>query len=401
MMSGQSKEAPKEIHFELLQGIGDGRAYLTQTVPLVVWNNVALIQKANSGLTLFDRFTLECLLQLGTCDVEDLCEVLSIDEALSLWWLEMFEMRGMARRMGETTFAPNIDLCKEALTSNFIAEKNEVIKTILWFPQSGEMVVMNPQDAILKKLSKIDPFALFPFSDEVSSQTRSELIKRSLDQSLLYGSDADSIEEAIDRNRLDSKTCAAYLLEMDLDKIGQDFADLNVYGFRSQRGEPKRRESREIKRCSIRLPILRVLIRASQKKIDDLSNSLLDAMKRKGLLQPELRGNHANAILEYKQAQIMAEKEPLTLRKRIRFNIGSETIYEVPLELVPADENTQLLINLDSAVSAFMAAELSNSCLEAISAEYNLLAADISLRLWELRYYKAIYELRESRDFFE
>jgi hypothetical protein len=389
------------IQTELLQAHAEGGAFLTQTVPMQVWTGVVLTEEVSSGLSVFDRFTLECLIQLGTCRVEDLCEVIGIDNGLATWWLESVEMKGLANKLGEATFTPNIDLCVDALASNSIQMKTETEKTIVWFAQTSEMIVLSPQDTMIKTLSKVEPTARFPFPSSVGGTSRGELIGQSLEKGLLYGDAVHSIVEVSDSKTLDEDTCPAYQLEVNLDKIEDATTKVNIYGFPAIKGARAAKAKRDMVRHSMTIPTLRQFMDASLSKVGELSKSLCEAMENEGFSEPKMLDNRAVATLEYDKARSMIEAALLNCHKRIRFVIDGEMAYEIPLELVPADDKVASLIHLDGAVRIFLDEALSDEPLERICIEYGVSEEGISQRLWQLKHYAVIYQLRERGDFSE
>lgn len=390
-----------EIHTELLQAHREGEALLTQTVPIQIWSGVVFTQEIITGLSVFERFTLECLLQLGTCGAEDICEVIGIDSGLAQRWLEIVESKGLATRLDEATFIPNVGLCVDALARNSIKEEKETEKTIAWFAQTSEMVVLSSKDPMIRILSTIKPKAGFEIPSTVADVSRGELIKQSLENSLLYGDEADSIIGVRDSTPLGDKPCPAYLLEINLNKTNHGPAETNIYGYPEKNENQHGKTGIDMIMKSMSIPTLKKFMGASLKRVSDLSNSLCRAMEDEGFLWPKMQENGAVATLHYDKAQSMIKEALLNCQKRIRFIIDNDMVYEIPLELVPADDKVASLICLDSAVTAFLKEPMSDGLLEKICIEYDVSVKDASRRLWQLKHYAIIYQLREQQDFNE
>ena len=112
-------------------------------------------------------------------------------------------------------------------------------------------------------------------------------------------------------------------------------------------------------------------------------------------------GDNGQATLDYEKAREMAEQALLDCNKRISFVIDGEIEYEIPLLLVHSDERVAALIHLDVAVKQLLATKASASVLADICEEFGVTKKDVVLRLWRLKQYAAIYQLREEQDFFE
>jgi hypothetical protein len=390
-----------EIDIELLRTHDEGGALLTQAVPIQIWTGVVITQEVITGLSVFERFTLECLVQLDTCGAEDICEVIGIDHGLAKRWLEIVEMKGLATRQDEATFIPNVGPCVEALAKNSIKERKEAEKTIAWFAQTSEMILLGPNDPMIRILSKVKPKARFEIPNSVAHVSRGSLIEQSLDKSLLYGDEAHSIIGVKDSTLLGEDTCAAYLLEINLDKINHTTVETNVYGHPAKKEGQHGKNGNFMIRQPMSIPTLPEFIGASLKKVSGLSNSLSKAMEGEGFLSPQMLQNSAVATLNYDKALSMLEEGLLSSHKRIRFTIDSEMVYEIPFELIPADDKTASLINLDSAVRALLELPISEEALDKICIEYDVSQKDVSKRLWQLKQYAMIYQLREQQDFNE
>jgi hypothetical protein len=124
-------------------------------------------------------------------------------------------------------------------------------------------------------------------------------------------------------------------------------------------------------------------------------------MKNEGLLDPKIQDYSGQATLDYRKAREIAEQALLDCNKRISFVIDGEIEYEIPLLLVHSDDKVAALINLDVAVKHLLKKKASACILAEICEEFDVMKKDVVLRLWQLKQYAAIYQLREEQDFFE
>ena len=124
-------------------------------------------------------------------------------------------------------------------------------------------------------------------------------------------------------------------------------------------------------------------------------------MKNVGLLDPKIQGGSGQATLDYEKARKMAEQALLGCNKRISFVIDGEIEYEIPLLLVHSDDRVAALIHLDVAVKQLLSTKASASILAEICEEFDVTKKNVVHRLWRLKQYAAIYQLREEQDFLE
>jgi hypothetical protein len=389
------------IRIELLPGDTVGGAFLKQTVALQVWTDVLVTEEVSIGLSVFEKFTLECLLQLGTCRTEDLCEVVGIGSELARWWLDGVEAIGLARRTSESTFVPNIESCIDALASNSVQKQEETEKTMVWFPQTSELLVLNQQDTLLRTLSTIDPTTSFPLPDIFAGESRGDVAQNALKNSLLYGNGVSSIVAVQDTKKIDDTMCPAYQLEMDIAQVDSVFVKVNIFGYPARKGSRRQNEKRDLVRESMHIPRLSKYVDVSRERVRSLSHSLVYAMEREGLLDPKIQEGKGHATLDYDKAREVADQALLDCNKRISFVIDGEIEYVIPLTLVHSGRRVAALINLDTAVKRLLAEKVSTSVVEKICGEFDVTQREIVLRLWRIKQYAAIYQLREEQDFFE
>ena len=389
------------VRIELIPSDSTGGSVLKQTVALQVWTDVLVTEEVSIGLSVFEQFTLKCLLQLGECRTEDICEVIGIGPELARWWLDGVEPIGLARRTGESIFEPNIDSCIDALASNSVQKHEDTEKTMVWFPQTDELLVLQQHDTLLKTLSKIDPTTSFPLPDRLIGANRGDIVQNSLDNSHLYGNEASSIVAANDKREIDDRMCPAYQLEMNIAQVDGAAVIAHIYGYPAQRGSRRQNEKRGLVRKPIHIPRLSKYVNISRERVRSLSDRLGHAMKNEGLLDPKIQDGSGQATLDYEKAREMAEQALLDCNKRISFVIDGEIEYEIPLLLVHSDDRVAALIHLDVAVKQLLATKASASVLAEICEEFDVTKKDVVLRLWRLKQYAAIYQLREEQDFLE
>ena len=391
----------KQIRLEIFPDDGADSALLKKTVALQVWADVLVSEEVSVGLSVFDQFTLECLLQLDSCCAEDLCEVIGIDPELAQWWLDGVVNSGLARMADKSMYLPNMGLCVKALESKTIQKQDDSIKTMIWFPETGEILVLNQQDKLLVTLSRIEPIAGYPLSDKLVGANRGDLVRNSQNKSLLYGNASSSISAVNDTSKIDDRMCPAYLLELDIAKADSTAAKVNIYGYPARRGSGRQTDKRDLIRKTIRIPRLYEYENLLRQKIGSLNQRLCHAMEEEGFLNPQILEEGCQAALDYDKAREMADQTLLDFSKRITFFIDDEMEYEIPFKLKPENDRVAALFKMDSAVRRLLANHVSNTVLGELCSEYNITRGDFMLRLWQVKQYAAIYKLREEQDFFE
>lgn len=403
-----SNGSPRDVAVELFDGAFDhALAVRNAWLPIVVWDDVKLKMMSSRRLTPLERFVIECLLELGDCGTDDLLEVAGITVEMADWLLASLVQRGLARRTGTNGTRAIADLraCDDALKANVIRLEREETRTVLWFPDTDEYVVLNQSRAILRELGKLQSLAMRPCPERWRREERRKMLQRAIEARRVYGEEATAILGVIDSVRIENATFPAFLCSSVLPDASDGEWKLTLIGRRKQRGNPKatgasvREEDRT--EVELRVPVLRLQVEDWRQQLRMAHEQIRTRLADCGLSLLTLKEDGCRASIDQKTAEVLGANKLLLERMNLSVQIDREIDFSLPCSLSPADSPTREMFARDHAIRELLAATNPAEALENVCVGCAISPDRLVNRLWQLRLFATIYALRESKDFSE
>lgn len=375
-------------------------------LPMAIWDGVRVQVKARRGLTLMERFVIECLLELGCCSGDDLGEIAGVPHELAGWMLASLEQKGLACRQQGDLFAPAAETCAEALACSSVLTQREEQRTVLWFPETDEFVVLKEGGDFARMLRKTVPMGRYPLSERYKREQRASLLSAALKSGRVYGEDCDAIFAIVDNEIVKEEMCPAYHAAAEMPSPGAPEWRLTIRGRKQGRrartdGDNNIREeaSPEFVEHALSLPVLSHLAHNWRAQLQHAVDEIGVQLEKLGLASAELRNGVFKASLDGKAATQMARDHLLTDRAGLSIRVDREIEYEVPLELAPMDAPAKHIFALDRGVREILSAQNGSEAMKAMCGDDPTQRAALIGRMWQMRLYGPIYDLREVEDF--
>jgi hypothetical protein len=353
-----------------------------------------------------ERFVIECLLELGSCSSDDLGAIAGVPHELAGWMLASLEQKGLACRQQGDLFAPAAETCAEALACSSVLTQREEQLTVLWFPETDEFVVLKEGGDIARMLRRTVPMGRYPLSERYKREQRASLLSAALKSGRVYGEDCDAICAIVDNEPVKEDMCPAYHVAVELPSPGAREWRLTIRGRKQGSrartdGDDNIREEapREFVEHALSLPVLSHLAHNWRAQLQHAVNEIGVQLEKLGLSSAELRNGVFKASLDGKAATQMACDRLLTERAGLSIRIDREIEYEVPLELSLRDDRARNIFALDAAVRAVLAAQNRLEVIKAVCGDGLAQRDEVVERMWQMRLYGPVYDLREVEDF--
>ena len=372
-------------------------------LPMIVWDRVSVVLRVMQGLTLLERFTLKCLLSLGECRSEDLWEIASLPPELTTWLFSILEQKGLASHDQYGVFRPNREASMKALEIRGVPVDRKDTRTVLWFPESEEIVVLKDATSLLTQLRHVLPGRQYPLAQHQKT-SRGELINKAIQAGRVYGDEASAVSLAVDDAVPNGDMCPAYACRAVLPFDSRERSQLVAAGYRRRKWQSgAESQHKDGPRCEIiecRLPcqVLPEMGRLWQERLLHVRTSVNQKLDDLGLMSNNGGGQIAASVDE-KAARRVSRDRLLVEKIGLEICVANEIEYVVPLHLRPADADAEKLFLLDSAVWQALAAEDGTASLTALCDRSRVAASDLISRLWELRLFRKVYDFRETEDF--
>lgn len=376
-------------------------ASVKQIVPLQIWNGVKLQRHTSRGLSVFERFTIEALLQLGTCSAGELSEITGIEEGLSAWWLDGAELTGLANRIGEQRYAANIEQCIEAASSGAVMGVAADEITIAWFPVSNDFIALGQGDELVRTLSRVRPVASYPVPEQDSTALRSDLLNSALSKGCVYGVKGASIQEFdVDDVRI-GEVIPSFLMEIELPDEGATDTQVVFYtesGGKKESGK-KGKLSKSLIRESCRIPLMQNTTSDLRHLSDSIFSKAVFEIEQGGLISPRKSRETIMADMSREWAVESAKKGRIDRHPRISITLNREVHLELSCDLSATDDIVKSMMALDDAVGELLSAEDMLEKLNEVIVRTNVPQEELIERLWQLSEFGAVYRIRELEDF--
>jgi hypothetical protein len=405
-MTKQAHESDS-VRISLLDSSTNAHVQIQQAwLPMAIWDGVRVQVKASRGLTLMERFVIECLLELGSCSGDDLGAIAGVPHELAGWMLASLEQKGLACRQQGDLFAPATETCAEALACISVLTQREEQRTVLWFPETDEFVVLKEGGDFAWMLRKTVPMGRYPLSERYRREQRASLLSAALKSGRVYGEDCDAICAIVDNELVKEEMCPAYHAAAEMPSPGAREWRLTIRGRRQGRrsrtdGDDNIREEAppEFVEHALSLPVLSHLAHNWRAQLQHAVDEIGVQLEKLGLASAELRNGVFKASLDGEAATQMARERLLTDRAGLSIRIDREIEYEVPLELSPMDEPASRIFALDAEVRAILSAQNGLEAMTASCGDGRTQRDALVERMWQMKLYRTIYELREVEDF--
>jgi len=376
-------------------------------LPMAVWEGVRVRVTSSRGLTLMERFAIECLLELGECGADDLLAVASIPEELSNWLMSSLAQRALAYPAGQDRFVPSRAECETALTEGRVPVESEEERTFLWFPETEEFVCLPESRTLMLQLREIGPIGQFPLHERWKREKRARLISDALEQNHVYGHEVAAIRDVLDQCVIEQNMCPAYQCRTVLPPGFEGQWSVTLQGYRRQKrqadvaGADSAAREHNLTETQLSLPFLPKLAEHWRNSLNSNIATVRSECASLGLAGLSFDGSSCQAGIDRDSASEMARRRLLANRFSLDVAIDRKIEFGVPLLVSPSDNSAEQLFALDDAIRQLLAAP---HAAEAIASLFNgrPLSRQAALdRLWQLKLFGTLYEIREPEDFKE
>lgn len=372
-------------------------------LPLAIWDEVEITREVEIGLTLFERYVLECVLELGACTPLDLLQVASIPSELANWILMSLQQKGLVFRDGSSVL-PHAARCAGALKDQAVLTTRSEKACFLWLPESGEVILMGNPGGLLRRMRNLLPAGSFPLPADLRGQTRGRVIAQALRSGQMVGPDAGSLRGVKDDSPL-AQTIPAYHVRGQIPACGDSgLARLVLVGS----GRVKRREGNahesEIIEVDLPLPPLPYLPDMWRSQVIQMLASRGEDLQRDypGCVV-EVSTGTPMVLLDEPGVSQLAEQFLLVDSLGLEIRAPGSLHCELASSLQPAPGaiRARHILCRDRVVRQLLNSRspLTSESLDQVCIEQSVDRSDIVDRLWNIRQYRRIYELRESGDF--
>lgn len=237
-------------------------------------------------------------------------------------------------------------------------------------------------------------------------EQRAGLLNAALMSGRVYVEDGGAICAVVDNEPVKEEMCPTYHTAAEMPSPGAHEWQLKIRGRKQGRrtrtdgGDNIREEpSPEVVEHSLSLPVLRQLAHNWREQLQKAADGIGVRLEKIGLASAQLRDGVFKASLDGEAAAQMARDRLLTDRAGLSISVRREIEYEVPLELAPMDASAERMFALDRGVREILSARDGLEAMRALCGEDQAQRNAVIDRMWQMRLYRPIYDLRESEDF--
>lgn len=375
-------------------------------LPMIVWEGVPVLTRSSRRLTIMERFVIECLTRMKTCGAEDLREIAAIPVELGSWLLDSCVQKDLARRDGDR-FRAEEQACGRALEQNRVAEDVEESHDFLCFPETGEFLLLRNAGQFLRDLRMLLPIGKFPLSERWKRAQRQEVLTEAIKAERVYGEGIGAFLEVRDEACIEQEECPAYHATASLPGPSEGGWRIAIIGKRKQKRRASSEESSKDSPSSvdtvslpINLPVMSHLESVWQATFTSAGEAIRDKLKEIGFNNVEYSDNPWRAHIDRDVTEKMESERLLTSTVELEVQIDREVDFTVPLELLPADAEARKAFARDAIVQQVLAAPAEVE-LAALVGNGTTRMPEVRSRLWQLKLFAKVYQLREVEDFRE
>jgi hypothetical protein len=374
---------------------------------MIIWDGVGVVIRSKQGLTVLERFVIECLLTLGQCRAEELREIASIPPELCNWLLSGLTQKELAQQE-DNWFSPNRDACTRALAEKCLLVEHTATRSFLWFPETHELVVIPDAGNLMRQLCDVYPLNEFPLPPEWENVTRGQVIRAAMDGGRLYGDHAGVISEVNDNDSSKIESCPAYQCRATVPHNGIDQWQLAITGYRKPRSRTKSSKEgtntsgEDVVEQVLPVPILPELARSWHQRFELAGDAINSRLKScLGVADVRRHDQQLVGIMAEEAARNISRDYLLVNRRWLQVGLDNEIHCATPLLLQPlgTDQVAQRLFAVDGAVQRMLAARNVSEDVGSICLNAGVALEEAIDRLWQLRQFGTVYKLREMKDF--
>lgn len=401
--SGQQPRVEVQLQERTLSDAHDALTVDRVWLPMCVWEDVRVEMRTTRGLTIMERFVIECLLRLDGCDSADLQEIAAIGPELSKWLLISCLQKSLARRDRNRFFAER-HACEQALERNELPHQVERRVDILCFPETDEFVLLDDFSHFLRQFRQLQPSGNYPLPIHWERSERGELLSRAREEGRLYGNAANTCVVFHDGAVMTGKQCPAYQASVELRDAAETDWVITLIGHCAQKkkllpaSNSENHQRTKLAYVRVRLPALPQLKRRWQMLFAAVEEKLRDELQKVGLGRIERRGAMWMANVDAAAADALAADRLLTLNMELAVQLDREVEFSAPLELVPSANASRQAFARDNVVRQVLSAP-KERVVAVATEDPNVTLADVRGRLWQLKLFGAVYQLRQEEDF--
>jgi len=376
-------------------------------LPMAVWEGVRVLVTSTRGLTLFERFAIECLLALGECSKHDLFEVASLPAELSDRIMSSLAERDLARQVSPGCFVPHIQNCETALTQGSLPVESEERLTFLWFPETEEFVCLAKAETLLKQLRNTEPVGRFPLPECWKRVKKSKALTDALQEQRVYGHDFSAMSFAADDSVIEHELCPAYYCSTTLPTNSEGHWKLTLKGDHQswQQDDATQGDASDRKwepsEIEFTVPVVPHLVQHWRSRLVSETRNIAAECASVGLGRLSFNGSSFQASIDEHSAKKMAQQRLLANHLTLDVTIDSEIDFSVSMRISPADDPTEQLFALDDAVRRLLSLPDAAEAISSLCDGRPFGRQDVLNRLWQLKLFGTLYEIRESEDFRE
>jgi len=361
-------------------------------LPVQVLRDVIIEVEERQRMTFMERFAVEALLALQSVSPKDLTEIASIPLELGRWLLHSLAQKGLATRDADTYVAVPVR-CRHALTAESLPSVREKRLDCLWFPLTNEVVVQKNAQPVLLALRSIKPSASYPLDRTFTGKQLTDVLRAAHSDGLIY-SDIDGRVRDVraEGEGVVKDSVPAYCANAEVSADPRGTWRITLVGDkRKKRGDVVKPERAE---QTLAVPRLNAVVKLWQPKYETAKHAALAWLRKEFDVGSSTDKNGTTVSLASEAFVRHFADHKLTMNGMIvHVRLDGEFACEVPMCLEPGDDHAQSLFKVDRTIrellaSRTMAGDLPNGDIRRVLD-----------RLWHLRLFKPLYDLRATGDF--
>ncbi len=402
---------------------------------LMTWRDVSVVREVRQELTRLERFLLETALALGKIDAATFDEIVSLPRGVLAGGMSRLVGGGAARLAGDE-FYVDAEVAARFLANEVVIREVPSCADFALLPRSGDLFAVESSGSTSwlreLELARLAPVANAPVPRELWGQRRHAYLARRMRDGSVGGlptdvlrASAPEIDPPLTAVRGDQTVCPAFRCTAEVRRGGDGelLVDATLHGesMRRRGRSPEAddadgaatvaldlSDATQLVESWLRLPAVAFEDPAT---LRDAWRCIGPAVIRRerpvdvrrgggpGLWEFPLRGDTARAIAG--EGRALTQPVGLTVG-------GEEAVVTLACTFTPADDEARALFARDIAAASLLgsdepAADLENACraaragLPAVAPA--LSASALRERIWELKWYRLAYALRETEDF--
>jgi len=358
-------------------------------LPMQLFSNVQVTVETRQEMTFLERFAVEALLKLESVTTKDFMEIASVPPELGRWLLTSLAQKQLAIR-GDRGYTPVVDRCEHALEHSSLPVSRNEHRDCLWFPKSNEVVVLRDCGPLQRGLRSMQPVGQYPHQEGIAASPRTVILRSALNAGLVQ-EDSGAVITNFDAEGVTDESCPAYTARVTLSPP-DEIEDWKVTLVGRKKGKAKKGETSSMVEVPLSICYLAGMAEQLRQQYRDAQNAVVAWCAKRPGAGIASNGNSTPVIRA--SAEFLDEvcSDRLTTRTA-RFGVSVERHFEceLPFRIEPADTEAERVLEIDDTIRRFLADG-------GIEMDENSLHDTLD-RLWNLRLFKPLYQLRAAGDF--